>query len=150
MKLALRRFPDRVVRVRRDPGSYNERGRFVEGARREANLFASVQPILVEDKDFVGGAQYSERRKIFVPSPATLRAATDICVAGLARGEIIAGLVRGDIISSAYAAVLAADPTIEQVALVADEIVIAPDGTFVVEESQIWPAYTRATILRET
>ena len=66
-RLALRRFPNEVVRRRQGPGGFNEYGEFEPGAVVETIFPARVLPLSVEDSDFVGGTPLLERLKIFVP-----------------------------------------------------------------------------------
>ena len=75
MTLSARRFPDRITRRRQEPGGRNEFGEFVPGAVVETPFPASVQPLAIEDKDFVGGSQLSERMKCYIPEPDALVAA---------------------------------------------------------------------------
>ena len=76
MRLAARRFPDRIVRRRQGPGT-RVAGRYVEGAVTETPLRASVQPVAVEDVLQEGGERLSDRRRIYVPGRSQLRAAAD-------------------------------------------------------------------------
>ena len=55
----------RIVRRRAAPGAYRD-GIWVPGRITEATLLASVQPVGLEDVDGVAGAQFSDRRRIFV------------------------------------------------------------------------------------
>lgn len=75
-RLAARRFRDTITRKRTAPGTY-ERGQYVPGPVTETDLPASVQPLAIEDKDFVGGDRLEERLKVFVPMPDALVAAFD-------------------------------------------------------------------------
>ena len=82
MRLAARRFPDTITRRRRMPGYYHDQtGAYVEGSVEEVDLRASVQPLAIEDSDFVGGALLVERAKVYVPEPDALVAAFDQSVA---------------------------------------------------------------------
>lgn len=48
------------------------------GTEAELDLRCAVQPLALEDVDFVGGAQLQERFKVYVPANAgDLRAASD-------------------------------------------------------------------------
>ena len=66
MRLALRRTE--VVRSRQGPSTRNIYGEIEPGATVTAVLPASVQPVSLEDQDFVGGAQLMERLKVYVPT----------------------------------------------------------------------------------
>ena len=89
MKLAARRFPDRIVRRRQAPGS-RVAGVYVDGAVTETPLRASVQPVAVEDVLTEGGERLSDRRRLYVPGRAQLRAAADDSEADTVRidGEV--------------------------------------------------------------
>ena len=67
-RLALRRFKTEVVRSRQGPSTRNIYGEIEPGATVTAVLPASVQPVSLEDQDFVGGAQLMERLKVYVPT----------------------------------------------------------------------------------
>ena len=75
MKLPARRFPDTVTRKRETPGHRNQYGEYVPGMVEETDLRASVQPMTLEDADFVGGVQVSHRLSVYVPEPGALSAA---------------------------------------------------------------------------
>ena len=70
-----RRFPDTITRRREFPGHRNEFGEWVPGGVEETPFRASVQPLALEDRDFVGGAQLSNRVKVYVPEADALVAA---------------------------------------------------------------------------
>ena len=75
-------FRDTITRRRRMPGHYHEdHGEYVEGSVEETEIRASVQPLAIEDSDFVGGAQLVERVKVYVPEPDALVAAFATSVA---------------------------------------------------------------------
>ena len=63
-RLALRRFPNEVVRRREGPGDFDEYGEFVAGAIVETIFPARVLPVTLEDSDFVGGVSLLERLKV--------------------------------------------------------------------------------------
>ena len=75
--LASRRFPETITRRRQAPGHYNSAGEYVEGAITETELRASVQPLKLEDSDFLGGVSLLERLRVYVPQPDALAAAFD-------------------------------------------------------------------------
>ena len=66
-RLALRRFPNEVVRRRQGPGTTNFYGEFEPGPVVETIYPARVLPLSLEDSDFVGGVSLLERLKVFVP-----------------------------------------------------------------------------------
>ena len=73
-----RRFPDTITRLRRSPVDYDKYGDRVDAYMVETELRCTVQPIALEDKDLVSGAQLQERLKVYVPaSSGDLRAASD-------------------------------------------------------------------------
>ena len=152
MTLRPGRFPDTVTRRRTAPGRYH-RGRYVDGAVTETTLRASVQPLVVEDVDFAGGAGLTERRKVFVPAPDALLAAFDIALPELdpERATVLDELVERDLLTAAAAdefriGASRADET--QIAFPADDVVHRL-AEFVVEESRSWRrSHTRAIILR--
>lgn len=70
-RLALRRFPDEIVRRRQSAGGRNQYGEFEPGTIIESVLPASVQPIVLEDVEgeaFRGGDRLIKRLEIYVPS----------------------------------------------------------------------------------
>ena len=67
-RLAIRRFPDAIVRRRQGPGDFNEFGEFEEGQIVTVVLPAVVQPLKLEDSDFAGGVQLVDRVKVYVPT----------------------------------------------------------------------------------
>ena len=75
--ISFRRFQNTITRLRSGPGSYVN-GEWVPGTETEVELRAAVQPLALEDADFVGGAQLQERLKVYLPaSSGDLRAAFD-------------------------------------------------------------------------
>ena len=77
MTLAPRRFPDTITRRRQGPGGFDVHGEWKSGPVTEIELRASVQPLALEDADFVGGAQLVDRLKVYIPEPDALGAAFD-------------------------------------------------------------------------
>ena len=70
------KYPDLITRRRQAPGDFNDYGEWVPGATSEIDLAANVQPLGLEDVDFVGGpALFSNRMKVYTPFPNTLEAA---------------------------------------------------------------------------
>ena len=67
-RLALRRFPNEIIRRRQGPGDFNEFGEFEPGQIVTVVLPALVQPVKLEDANFVGGVQLLERLKVYVPT----------------------------------------------------------------------------------
>ena len=73
-----RRFRDTITRRRRSPVDYDQYGDRVKAYMVETELRCAVQPIALEDRDLVSGAQLVERLKVYVPtSEGDLRAAGD-------------------------------------------------------------------------
>ncbi|MDE0052601.1 MAG: hypothetical protein OXO52_22695 [Rhodospirillales bacterium] len=152
-RFAPRRFPDTITRKRTAPGGY-ERGQYVEGAVTETTLRASVQPLAIEDSDFVGGAQLVERLKVYVPQLDALLAAFDICLpdADPGRAAALDDLVERSLLSAAAADEFRIGGSREdetQVAFPADDVVYRL-AEYVVEESRPWSGHTRAIVLRTT
>ena len=149
-RLALRRFPNEVVRRRQGPGTRNFYGEFVPGAIVETIYPARVLPLSLEDSDFAGGVSLLERLKVFVPRGiARRRGEGDVLTWAGAEltwnGEPLRwGGDDGTLIDDDSVPVLAAFDDRH-----ADTLVYA-GAAYVVEESQSWPRYSRAIALRET
>ena len=149
-RLALRRFPNEVVRRRQGPGTRNFYGEFVPGAIVETIYPARVLPLSLEDSDFIGGVSLVERLKVFVPrGVARQRGEGDTITWGgeelLWGGEPLRwGGGDGTFIEENSIPFLAAFDDRE-----ADVLVYA-GIEYTVAESQDWPRYTRAIALRET
>ena len=149
-RLSLRRFPDAIVRRRQGPGTTNFYGEFEPGQVVTIVLPALVQPVKLEDANFVGGVQLVERIKAFVPvgiervvTPGdTLRwygEALRWNGEPLTWGGFI-GYRTGD--ENPLAAAFEDRG--------ADEVEIGT-ARYVVEESELWPgSHCRAVLLRET
>ena len=70
-RLALRRFPNEVVRRRQGPGGFNRVWRIRAGRRwSKQSIPARVLPLSLEDSDFVGGVSLAR-------TPESFRAARD-------------------------------------------------------------------------
>ena len=149
-RLALRRFPDEVVRRRQGPGGYNEYGEFEPGAVVETIFPARVLPLSLEDSDFAGGVSLLERLKIYVPRGIARR-----------RGEADALTWSGDALTwngeplrwGGGDGMLFAENSVPFLAAFEDrqaDILVHAGIEYTVEESQDWPRYTRAIALRET
>ena len=149
-RLALRRFPDEVVRRRQGPGDFNEFGEFVAGAVVETIFPARVLPLSLEDSDFVGGVGLVGRLKVFVPRGTARR-----------RGQGDALTWNGDALTwngvplrwGGGDGALIEDDSIPFLAAFDDrqaDVLVHAGVEYVVEESQSWPRYTRAIVLRET
>ena len=149
-RLALRRFPDAVVRRRQSAGAFNEFGEWEPGQIVTVALPASVQPLKLTDSDFVGGVQLLERLKIYVPvgierivTPGdvlrwhgdTLRWHGEPLMWGGSLGYRVGGEIP---LAAAF----------EDRG--ADEVEIGT-ARYVVEESELWAgSHVRAILLRET
>ena len=149
-RLALRRFPNEVVRRREGPGDFDEYGEFVAGAIVETIFPARVLPVTLEDSDFVGGVSLLERLKVFVPRGIARR-----------RGEGDALTWNGDALTWNGDALrwgggdgaIIPDDSIPFLAAFDDrqaDVLVYAGIEYTVEESQDWPRYTRAIVLRET
>ena len=80
-RLSPRRFPETIIRRRVGEGSY-VLGQYRPGKPVDTDLRANVQPLALEDSDFVGGAQVVERIKVYVPaSSGNLQAAFETMAA---------------------------------------------------------------------
>ena len=149
-RLALRRFPDEVVRKRQGQGAFNRYGEYETAGPTETIFPARVLPLSLTDSDFVGGVSLVERIKVFVPRGiARLRGEGDALSWGGAvltwNGEPIRwGGDDGALIEDETTPFLAAFDDRQ-----ADVLVYA-GVPYIVEESQDWPRYTRAIVLRET
>ena len=66
-RLALRRFPDAIVRRRQGVGAFDEYGEWIQGQIVTVVLPASIQPVKLEDSDFAGGVSLVDRLKVYVP-----------------------------------------------------------------------------------
>ena len=149
-RLALRRFPNEVVRRRQGPGTRNIYGEFEPGPVVETIYPARVLPLDLEDSDFVGGVSLLERLKVFVPRGIARR-----------RGE-------GDVLTWAGAeltwngaplqwgggdGMLFAENSVPFLAAFEDreaDTLVYAGIEYIVDESQSWPRYSRAIALRET
>ena len=149
-RLALRRFPNEVVRRRQGPCTTNIYGEFEPGAVVETIYPARVLPLSLEDSDFVGGVSLLERMKVFVPRGIARR-----------RGEGDALAWGGAVLTWNGEAIrwgggdgmLFAENSVPFLAAFEDrqaDILVHAGISYTVEESQDWPRYTRAIALRET
>ena len=149
-RLALRRFPDEVVRRRQGPGATNFYGEFEPGTVAETIYPARVLPLSLEDSDFVGGTSLLERLKVYVPRGIARR-----------RGEGEALAWAGSVLTWNGAplrwgggdGMLFAENSTPFLAAFEDrqaDVLVFAGASYVVEESQSWPRYTRAIALRET
>ena len=126
----------RITRRRQAPGSYID-GVWTPGAVTEAVLLASVQPLTLEDVDLVGGAQFSDRRKIYVGYLEHAVVSSDD-LAALRWGGTAEGFAEA---SEPPLAAAYEDRG-------ADRVLI--DGAdYVVESSMAWPSHVEAILLRE-
>ncbi len=149
-RLALRRFPNEVVRRRQAPGGFDEYGESAPGAVVETIFPATVLPLTLEDRDFVGGVSLVERLKVYVPRGIARR-----------RGQGDALAWHGDVLTwngdplrwGGGDGALIEDDSIPLQAAFDDrqaDVLVHAGVAYVVEESQSWPRYTRAIVLRET
>ena len=152
-RLAARRFRDTITRLRTAPGGH-VRGQYEPGPVTETDLRCSVQPLAIEDKDFVGGDRLEERLKCYIPMPDALLAAFDICLpdADPERSATLDDLVARDLLTAAAADEYRPGGAREdetQVAFIAD-MVRHDLADYVVEESRLWSAHTRAVLVRSS
>ena len=77
MRLAVRRFPDTIRRLRATASSQDDYGRPHRPYCHRSDFPASVQPISLEDVNFEGGSQLKDRMVCYVPEPGALLAARD-------------------------------------------------------------------------
>ena len=149
-RLALRRFPNEVVRRRQGPGTINFYGEFEPGAVIETIFPARVLPLSLEDSDFAGGVSLLERLKIYVPRGIARR-----------RGEADALTWSGDALTwngeplrwGGGDGMLFAEDSVPFLAAFEDrqaDVLVYAGIEYTVEESQDWPRYTRAIALWET
>ncbi len=149
-RLALRRFPNQVVRRRQSVGARNEYGEFVPGQVVETIFPARVLSASLEDRDFVGGVSLLERLKVYVPKGIARRRgqADALAWAGSAltwNGEpLVWGGDDGTLYVDDSVPFLAAHDDRE-----ADALVFA-GVEYTVEQSETWPRFSRAIALRET
>ena len=149
-RLALRRFPNEVVRRRQGPGTRNFYGEFEPGPVVETIYPARVLPLSLEDSDFVGGVSLLERLKVFVPRGiARRRGQGDVLTWAGAEltwngAPLQWGGGDGTLFAEHSTPFLAAFENRQADTLVYSGI------EFVVEESQSWPRYACVIALRET
>ena len=149
-RLALRRFPDEVVRRRQGQGAFNKYGEYETAGPSETVFPARVLPLKLADSDFAGGVSLVDRIKVYVPRGiARLRGVGDALTwAGSElqwNGEpLVWGGGDGTLYPEDSVPFLAAFEDRQ-----ADVLVYA-GVPYIVEESQDWPRYTRAIALRET
>ena len=148
-RLALRRFPDEVVRKRQGQGAFNQYGEYETAGPVETVFPARVLPLSLTDSDFVGGVSLVERLKIFVPSGiARLRGEGDALAWG---GSVL--MWNGEPLRWGGDGTLIEDNTTPFLAAFDDrqaDVLVYAGVSYIVEESQSWPRYSRAIVLRET
>ena len=149
-RLALRRFPDEVVRRRQGQGAFNDFGEYETAGPVETIFPARVLPLSLEDSDFVGGVSLVERLKIYIPHGIARRR-------GVADPLAWAGSVLmwgGEpLVWGGGDGMLIADESVPFLAAFVDreaDVLVYAGIEYTVEESQSWPRYTRAIVLRET
>ena len=138
---------DEIVRLREAPGRYVA-GVWQPGDTTETTLLASVQPLELEDSDFVGGVQLRDRLKVYAPNLEVAAAHGDRLMwgddvllwgSGLLRWNAVGGLTD------------AAAPVLEAAFDDSGADRVRVNGqVFVVESSMSWPSHTEAVLLRET
>ena len=149
-RLALRRFPHEVIRRRQQPGARNQYGEHVEGGIVTAILPASIQPLVLEDKNTVAGVALLSRLAVFCPVGIERTIGDgDVLTWG---GDVLEW--NGDPLQwGGFSGYQASSDSPLQAAFDdrgADAVEIA-GAIFVVEESQLWRgSHCRAILLRET
>ena len=149
-RLALRRFPDEVIRRRQGPGAFDQHGEYVEGGIATAILPASIQPLSLMDTNTAAGVSLLSRLAVFVPVGIE-RVVGDGDFLEWAGSELT---WNGDPLQwGGFTGYQQSSDSPLQAAFDdrgADEVELA--GTiFVVEESQLWTgSHCRAVLLRET
>ena len=137
----------KITRLRESPGAYDNTGRWQPGAVVETTMLASVQPLGISTAETAGGAQYQNRRRVFVPHGQASATNPDAITWGGALLAWGADVLRWGGTSSpvddddAPLAAAHADSEADRVRLAA--------GVFVVVFSESWPGHTEAVLLRE-
>ena len=149
-RLALRRFPNEVVRKRQGRGAFNSYGEYETAGPTETIFPARVLPLSLTDSDFVGGVSLVERLKVFVPRGiARLRGVGDALTWAGSELQWNGATLRwggadGSLIEDDSVPFLAAFDDRQ-----ADVLVYA-GVSYIVEESRSWICYSPAIVLRET
>ena len=146
MKLAARRFRDIIIRRRELPGMRDGFGEWQAGATMAEELRANVQPIRTVDEDLEGAVQLSQRLRVYVlPRRELVSTATSTL---LWNGDPVT--FQGDPLTLFMGAeVLDEHALAAAFAAAGADKVVWGGVLYTVEESRTWPAYTRATIIRE-
>ena len=149
-RLALRRFPNEVIRRRQGPGARNKYGDFEPGAIEETIYPARILPMNLEDLDKVGGERLFERLKVYVPRGISrVREEPDVLT-----WEGSALLWGGEpLVWSLDVGILVENETVPFLAAFEDreaDVLVYASISYVVVASQTWPRYSRAIGLRET
>ena len=138
-----------VTRLRGAPGSRDGTGRWTPGAVTETTLYASVQPLGLEDDPTEGGDQYRDRLRAFVPYLE--RTAQTVDVLGWGGDALLWG---GDALTWVGSGGLAEADTAPLVAAVdgggGDRVRLADGRIFKVTMTEAWPgSHVQAELLRE-
>ena len=147
MKLATRRFPDTIIRRREMPGMRNAYGEWVPGETADVEMRAHVLPLKTEDADLEAGAQVRRRLKLFV---LPFRSRVSTAAATLLHNGNPLTLHGSPLTLFAGFETMDADALAAAFEAAGADRVIIDGVEFVVESSQNWRSYSRATILRET
>lgn len=141
MRLSPRRFPDRIIRRRRDAGTRSKKGRWVEGDAQEVELICSLQWASRDESVERFGTRPDERIIVFVPEPPHRR------VRGFAGAFSMAFARSGLVIPLLIAEADESAP--DEVQIVGDPHQTYP--LFIVAESRTWPgSHTRSVLERKT
>lgn len=129
------------------PGRRDSFGEWHPGAHFDVDLRASIQPIKLEDADLAGGVQLVQRVKAFVlPRRERVGFASAVL---LWNGDPLT--FHGDPLTWGLGSEVVDRHALAAAFEAASADRVQWDGTwYVVEESRTWPAFTRATLLRET
>ena len=148
-RLAIRRFPDAIVRRRQEANDFNAFGEFEAGPIVRTALPALIQPVKLVDDDQEGGVHYVSRTKVYVPTGIERVVAAGDVLAW--HGEAL--LWDGEpLVWGGFEGYRTGDENPLAAAFEdrgADRVEIGSD-VYVVVESETWPgSHVRATLLRE-
>ena len=145
--LALRRFPDTIVRRREAEGRRNAYGEWTPGEVTDIELRAAVQPLELADDNLAGGAQLIQMLKVFTP-PIYERVGTARAILTV-HGEPLTLMGAPLTLGLGSETFDRASVTAAFVSAGADRVVWG-GFTYVVIESRAWASHVRATLLLET
>ena len=129
------------------PGQRNSYGEWVPGQTADVELRACVLPLKTEDADLEGGVQLVRRLKMFV---LPVRSRVSTAAATLLYGGDPLTLHGSPLTLFAGSASMDADALAAAFEAAGADRVIIDGVEYIVETSENWRSYSRATILRET